>query len=62
MTIIPEESIDSYAEKMLKDDKAIENLVERAIELKLIEAVKKVVKLDEKAISMDDFNAMMQEK
>ena len=62
MTNIPEEYIDSYAEKMLKDDKAIENLVERAIELKLIEAVKKVVKLDEKAISMDDFNAMMQEK
>ena len=62
MTNVPEDYINQYAENMLKDGKAVENMVDRAVDLKLIAALKQVVKLEEKSISLDDFDKMMQEK
>ena len=62
MTNIPEEYIEKYANDMIKDEKYVDNLVERAIDSKLAESLKKVVKLNEKTVSLDDFNKMMQEK
>ena len=62
MANVPEEYIDQYAEQMIKNSKNIDNLVDRAVDVKLSEALKKVVKLNEKTISLDDFNKMMQEK
>ena len=62
MTNVPEEYLEKYANDMLKDKNYIDNLVERAIDVKLADAVKKVVKLNQKTISLDDFNKMMQEK
>lgn len=62
MNNVPEEYLKKYADDMLKDDKSLEQVVERAIDVKLIAALKGVVKLDEKSISLDDFNKMMQEK
>ena len=62
MNNIPEEYLEKYANDMLKDKNYIDNLVERAIDVKLSDAVKKVVKLNQKTISLDDFNKMMQEK
>ena len=62
MNNIPEEYLEKYANDMLKDKNYIDNLVERAIDVKLADAVKKVVKLYQKTISLDDFNKMMQEK
>ena len=59
---VPEDYINQYAENMLKDGKAVENMVDRAVDLKLIAALKQVVKLEEKSISLDDFDKMMQEK
>lgn len=62
MANVPEEYIDQYADQMLKNNKNIDSLVDRAVDVKLSEALKKVVKLNEKAISLEDFNKMMQEK
>ena len=62
MTNVPEDYLNQYAENMLKDGKAVENMVDRAVDLKLIAALKQVVKLEEKSISLDDFDKMMQEK
>ena len=62
MTNVPEDYINQYAENMLKDGKAVENMVDRAVDLKLIAALKQVVKLEEKSISLADFDKMMQEK
>lgn len=61
MTNVPEEYIENYAAEMVKDRKNIDNLVERAIDVKLSAALKKVVKLNEKTISLEDFNKMMQQ-
>ncbi len=62
MANVPEEYLEQYAESMLKDRKNIDSLVDRAVDVKLIAALKGVVKLNEKTVSLDDFNKMMQEK
>lgn len=61
MTNIPEEYIDNYASDMLKKKEYTESLVNRSVERKLTEALKKVVKLDEKTATLDEFNKMVQE-
>ena len=62
MGSVPEEYIEKYADDMLKERKNIDNLVNRAVDVKLIAALKGKVKLNKKGISLDDFNKMMQEK
>ena len=62
MTNVPEEYLEKYANDMLKNEKYIDNLVERAIDVKLAESLKNVVNLNKKTVSLDDFNKMMQEK
>ncbi len=62
MDNVPEEYIDNYAEEMLKKNQNNDALVDRAVDRKLTEALKKVVKLDPKEITLDDFNKMMSEK
>ena len=62
MSNVPEEYLDNYAAEMLKKRENVDGLVDRAVDVKLIEALKKVVKLNEKTVSLDDFNKMMQGK
>ena len=62
MTNVPEEYLEKYANDMLKNEKYIDNLVERAIDVKLVDSLKKIVKLKKKTVSLEDFNKMMQEK
>lgn len=62
MSNVPDEYLEKYAEDMLKERKNIDSLVDRAIDVKLIAALKSVVKLNKKTVSLDDFNKMMQEK
>ena len=62
MSNIPEEYLEKYANDMLKDEKYLDNLVERAIDVKLTDSLKNVVKLNQKTVSLDDYNKMMQEK
>lgn len=61
MTNVPEEYLDNYAAEMLKKRETVDNLVERAIDSKLTAALKNVVKMNKKSISLDDFNKMMSE-
>ena len=61
MTNIPEDVLDNYAEEQLKKRENVENFVERAIDVKLTQALKGVVKLNEKEVTLDEFNKMMQE-
>ncbi len=62
MSNVPDEYLDNYAAEMLKKRENIDGLVDRAVDVKLIAALKNVVKLDEKAIAMEDFQKMLQEK
>jgi len=61
MSNVPDEYLDNYAEDMLKKQEYSEGLVERAIDLKLTAALKQVVKLDEKDITLEDFQKMLKD-
>ena len=61
MNNIPDEYIENYAKEILKKGDATDALVDRSIDRKLAAALKTAVKLNEKEISVEDFNKMMQE-
>ena len=62
MSNVPDEYLDNYAQEMLKKRETVDGLVDRAVDVKLTAALKNVVKLDEKEISLEDFQKMLQEK
>ena len=62
MANVPDDVIENYAEEQLKKRENIDNFVDRAVDLKLTEKLKTVVKLDEKTVTLDEFNKMMEGK
>ena len=62
MSNVPDEYLENYATEMLKKRENVDGIVDRAIDVKLTAALKNVVKLTEKSISLDDFQKMLQEK
>ena len=61
MTNVPEKYLENYANEILKKGESTDALVDRSIDRKLAAVLKTVVKLNEKEISVEDFNKMMQE-
>ncbi len=62
MNNVPEEYLENYAQEMLKHRESVDGLVDRAIDIKLVGVLKGIVKLDEKEVTLDEFNKLMQEK
>lgn len=58
MTSVPEEYLEQYAEGMLKNRDQVDNLVNAAVDRKLMAALKDVVKLDKKTISFEEFGKL----
>ena len=61
MNNVPDEYVENYAKEILKKRENVDGLVDRAVDIKLTDTLKKIVKLNEKEISLDDFNKMMSE-
>ncbi len=61
MSNVPEDVLENYAEEQLKKRENIDNFVERAIDVKLTQALKGIVKLTKKEVTLDEFNKLMQE-
>ena len=62
MIQVPEEYVDNYVEEMFKNKENVTAFVDRAVDLKLIEALKNVVKLDTKVVTLDEFNKIVEGK
>lgn len=60
MNNIPEEYVERYAEEMLKNQQQVQGLVERAIDEKLAAALKNVVALNHKSVSVEDFQKLFE--
>lgn len=60
MMNVPEDILENYAKEMLKKKESVENLVNRAVESKLSAALKAKATLNEKKISMEEFNKMFE--
>lgn len=62
MSNVPDEYVENYSNDLLKKQESMDAFVDRAIDSKLTQALKNSVKLNEKEISLDDFNKMLEEK
>ena len=62
MSNVPDDVLENYAAEQLKKRENVDNFVDRAVDVKLTETLKNVVKLNEKEVSLEDFNKLMQEK
>ena len=59
MSEVPDDVLENYAAEQLKKRENIDNFVDRAVDVKLTEKLKTVVKLNEKSVSLEEFNKMM---
>ncbi|MBR2457351.1 MAG: trigger factor [Bacteroidaceae bacterium] len=59
MMNLPEDMVENYAKDMLKKKENVEGLVNRAVDSKLIVALKGKVALNNKEVSFDEFNEML---
>jgi len=62
MSNVPDDVLENYAAEQLKKRENVDNFVDRAVDMKLTEVLKNVVKLNEKEVTLQDFNKLMQEK
>ena len=58
MNNLPEEMIENYAKEQLKKKENVEGLVNRAVEAKLAAALKSKVTLNNKEVSIEEFNEL----
>ncbi len=61
MANVGDDVLSNYAEGMLKDKQQAESLTERAAEKKIVRAALSIVKLNNKPVSLDEFNKMLSE-
>ena len=61
MANVPEDLLENYAKEMLKQEKTREALINRAIDVKLIQAIKAAITLNEEKVSVEDFNKKVSE-
>ena len=59
MSNVPDDVLENYATEQLKKRENIDNFVDRAVDMKLTEKLKTVVKLNEKEVTLEEFNKMM---
>ena len=60
MLTIPDDILENYAKEMLKKKESIDGLVNRVVETKLATALKGKVTLENKTVSMEEFNKMFE--
>ncbi len=58
MNNVPEEYLDNYATEMLKKRENVDGFVDRAIDARLTQAVKDMVTLVKKTVTLDEFNKL----
>lgn len=59
---VPDEIITNYANEQLKKKEQVEGFVARAVEEKLGSALKDIVKLQKKDVTLEEFNKLFEEK
>ncbi len=59
---VPEETLDRYAEDLMKDEKYAREISTRAFEDKVFSTIRDKVSLTEKTVSADEFNKLFEEK
>ena len=61
MANVPDDLLENYAKEMLKQEKTREALINRAVDVKLIQSIKAAITLNEEKVSVEDFNKKVSE-
>ena len=59
---LPDAMVENYANDMLKNQESARNLVDRAMEIKIIDFLKQTLGLKEEAIALDDFRKFFEKE
>lgn len=62
MYSVPEDVLDNYTKDMLKNKQTLQNVIDRAVDEKVMVWLKDKVKLDVKEVSFDDFNKLFEDE
>ncbi|MBR6276457.1 MAG: trigger factor [Prevotella sp.] len=62
MSNVPDDVLDNYAAEQLKKRENVDNYVDRAVDHQLVQKYKTIVNLNEKTVTLDEFNKLMQAK
>lgn len=62
MTNVPDDLLENYSKDMLKKKESVEGLASRALDAKLTAALKQMVKLEAKTVSVEEFNKLFEAK
>ena len=60
MSDVPDDVLENYATEQMKKRENMESYVDRAVDQKLVQKLKTVVKLNEKSVTLEEFNKLMQ--
>ena len=60
MVNFPEELVNSYAHELLKNKEKIDEVADRVMQEKITAKTKELVTLEEKSVSLEEFNKMFQ--
>ena len=60
MTGLPDDVLSKYAEDMMNNEKTREQIVAQAVDSRLWAEVKEAVTVDDKTVSVEEFNALFQ--
>ena len=60
MMNVPDDLLENYSKEMLKKKESVNNLVNRVVETKLAAVLKAQVTLEEKSVSVEEFNKMFE--
>ena len=58
MMTVPDDLLDRYAKDMLKKEETLQNMVDRAMEEKIVKWIKEQVKVETKAVSLEEFKKL----
>ncbi|NDW17556.1 trigger factor [Dysgonomonas sp. 216] len=62
MMHLPDDVVENYANEMLKNKDSVRNMVDRAMEIKVSDYLKKTLGVTEKEISLDEFKKFFEEE
>lgn len=62
ITNLPDDGLKYYVDNLLKDENHRRNIAEQALDLKLFNGIRASVTVDEKEVSIDDFNKLFTEQ
>jgi trigger factor len=61
LTSLPDNKMDDFVEHIMNDDRQRNTLIDQVLDNKVIAYIKSVIELDEKTVSLEEFNKLFEQ-